>query len=116
MASYIPMNEDERREMMDAIGISSLDEMYVNIPADMRVKKLNLPEGRSELETRRLMEKIAAKNKRFSTIFRGAGAYWHYIPAIVGAVVNKEEFVTAYTPYQAEISQGVLQAILSFRP
>ena len=115
MASYIPMNEDERREMMDAIGISSLDEMYVNIPADMRVKKLNLPEGRSELETRRLMEKISAKNKRFSTIFRGAGAYWHYIPAIVGAVVNKEEFVTAYTPYQAEISQGVLQAIFEFQ-
>ena len=115
MAFYIPMNEDERREMMDTIGISSLDEMYVNIPADMRVKKLNLPEGRSELETRRLMEKISAKNKRFSTIFRGAGAYWHYIPAIVGAVVNKEEFVTAYTPYQAEISQGVLQAIFEFQ-
>lgn len=115
MASYIPMNEDERREMMAAIGISSLDEMYANIPAGMKVDKLNIPDGRSELATRRLMESIADKNKRFSSIFRGAGAYWHYIPAIVGSVVNKEEFVTTYTPYQAEISQGVLQAIFEFQ-
>lgn len=66
--------------MMAAIGISSLDEMYANIPAGMKVDKLNIPDGRSELATRRLMESIADKNKRFSSIFRGAGAYWHYIP------------------------------------
>ena len=115
MASYIPMNDEERRQMMAAIGISSLEEMYVDIPEAVKLQQLNLPAGRSELEARRVMEKIAARNKRFAAIFRGAGAYWHYIPAIVGAVTGKEEFVTAYTPYQAEISQGVLQAIFEFQ-
>lgn len=115
MASYIPMSDQEQREMMAAIGIADIDELFDAIPAGMKVDKLNLPAGRSEMETRRIMQQIAAKNKSFAAIFRGAGAYWHYIPAIVGAVVNKEEFVTAYTPYQAEISQGVLQAIFEYQ-
>ena len=80
MVSYIPMSDQERQEMMAAIGIANIDELFDAIPADMKVDKLNLPAGRSEMETRRIMEQIAAKNKRFSAIFRGAGAYWHYIP------------------------------------
>jgi glycine dehydrogenase subunit 1 len=74
-----------------------------------------LPEGLSELEVKRKMEHIAGKNKIFSTIFRGAGAYNHYIPSIVKYITAKEEFVTAYTPYQAEISQGILQSIFEYQ-
>jgi len=115
MGSYIPVSDEERRAMMDAIGISSVDALFSAIPSGMKVDKLKIPEGKSELETRRIIEGVAAKNRRFFSIFRGAGAYWHYIPAIVASVVNKEEFVTAYTPYQAEISQGVLQAIFEYQ-
>jgi glycine dehydrogenase subunit 1 len=115
MGSYIPVSDEERRAMMDAIGISSVDALFSAIPSGMKVDKLKMPEGKSELETRRIIEGVAAKNRRFFSIFRGAGAYWHYIPAIVASVVNKEEFVTVYTPYQAEISQGILQAIFEYQ-
>lgn len=115
MASYIPMSAAERRAMLDAIGVGSPAELFAAIPPQIKLRGLDLPSGKSELETRRLMEGLAAKNRRFPLIFRGAGAYWHYIPAIVGSVINKEEFVTAYTPYQAEISQGILQAIFEFQ-
>ena len=115
MGSYIPVSDAERRAMLDAIGAATVDELFEAIPPQMRVDKLDLPDGCSELETRRFMEGLARENHCFGSIFRGAGAYWHYIPAIVNSVVNKEEFVTAYTPYQAEISQGVLQAIFEYQ-
>ena len=115
MGSYIPVSEDGRRAMLQVIGAADVDELFRDIPEQVRLDKLDLPDGCSELETRRFMEALAGKNRVFGSIFRGAGAYWHYIPAIVTSVVNKEEFVTAYTPYQAEISQGVLQAIFEFQ-
>lgn len=78
-------------------------------------RPLNLPPPQSELEVRRTLEALAEQNLRFRTILRGAGAYDHYIPAAVSRIASKEEFVTAYTPYQAEISQGVLQSIFEFQ-
>ena len=115
MGSYVPSTASERQIMLDAIGLSSLDELFSDIPQNLRFSKLDLPEGKSELEVSSKMQEIAAENKIFHSIFRGAGAYNHYIPAIVKSVVNKEEFVTAYTPYQAEISQGVLQSIFEYQ-
>ena len=107
MGSYVPSTAQERQEMLASIGLSSIDELFSHIPDSLKRKgELNLPSGKSELEVCRTMEHIAAQNIVFDSIFRGAGAYDHYIPAIVKSVTGKEEFVTAYTPYQAEISQS----------
>lgn len=115
MGSYIPSTLQERQEMLSAIGMSSTDELYAAVPESVRLKELNIPEGCTELEVREKITGMAGKNKVFSSIFRGAGAYNHYIPSIVKTVTSKEEFVTAYTPYQAEISQGVLQSIFEYQ-
>ena len=115
MASYIPSTGEERQAMLQAIGLTSLDQLYDVVPAHVRVKDLDLPEGLSELEVSQVMAGLADKDKAFRSIFRGAGAYRHYIPAIVKTVTSKEEFLTAYTPYQAEISQGVLQSIFEYQ-
>ena len=115
MGGYIPKSASEREQMLRDIGLESVDELFAQIPDEIKIKQLNLPEGMSELEVGRYVGRIADKNVRFRTIFRGAGAYRHYIPAIVKSVVAKEAFVTAYTPYQAEISQGILQSIFEFQ-
>ena len=116
MGSYVPSTAQERQEMLGSIGLCSIDELFSHIPDSLKLKgELNLPSGKSELEVCRTMEHIAAQNIVFDSIFRGAGAYDHYIPAIVKSVTGKEEFVTAYTPYQAEISQGVLQSIFEYQ-
>ena len=116
MGSYVPSTAQERQEMLASIGLCSIDELFSHIPDSLKLKgELNLPSGKSELEVCRTMEHIAAQNIAFDSIFRGAGAYDHYIPAIVKSVTGKEEFVTAYTPYQAEISQGVLQSIFEYQ-
>lgn len=116
MGSYIPSTREERLSMLESIGMHSFDELYADIPEDLRLKdRLSLPSGLSELEVARKIEEISGKNTRFPHIFRGAGSYHHYIPAIVKQVTSKEEFVTAYTPYQAEISQGLLQSIFEYQ-
>ncbi len=116
MGSYIPSTREERLDMLHSIGMQSFDELYADIPESLRLKDgLSLPVGLSEMEVARKIEEISAKNTRFSHIFRGAGSYHHYIPAIVKQVTSKEEFVTAYTPYQAEISQGLLQSIFEYQ-
>lgn len=116
MGSYVPSTAQERQEMLASIGLCSIDELFSHIPDSLKLKgELNLPSGKSELEVCRTMEHIAAQNIVFDSIFRGAGVYDHYIPAIVKSVTGKEEFVTAYTPYQAEISQGVLQSIFEYQ-
>ena len=112
MGSYIPNTGKEQLEMLKSMGYSSMDDLFAAIPDDMKLKDgLDLPEGKSELEVSRIMKGIAAKNRVFSSIFRGAGAYNHYIPAVVGSVLSNESVQTAYTPYQAEISQGLLQSL-----
>ncbi len=116
MGSYVPSTAQERQEMLASVGLCSIDELFSHIPDSLKLKgELNLPSGKSELEVCRTMEHIAAQNIVFDSIFRSAGAYDHYIPAIVKSVTGKEEFVTAYTPYQAEISQGVLQSIFEYQ-
>lgn len=115
MGSYIPNTWDERLEMLKSIGLNSIDDLYSVVPEEVRVKELDLPEGLSELEVRQKVRATAEKNKVFRSVFRGAGSYCHYIPSVVKTITSKEEFVTAYTPYQAEISQGVLQSIFEYQ-
>lgn len=116
MGSYVPNTDREQEAMLKEAGYSSFDDMFSCIPDEVKLKRpLNLPSGLSEMEVIREMEEISEKNVTFKHIFRGAGAYNHYIPAIVKSVTSKEEFVTTYTPYQAEISQGVLQSIFEYQ-
>lgn len=116
MGSYVPSTREERREMLRAIGLEDYRDLYRDVPQEMYLDRpLNLPEGMSELEVSRAMKEMAAKNRVFSTVLRGAGAYDHYIPSVVKYIPAKEEFLTAYTPYQAEMSQGVLQSIFEFQ-
>ncbi len=116
MGSYIPSTPAEREEMLKAVGVASYKELYRDVPAEMYLDRaLDIPEGMSELEVSRAVSAMAAKNKIFPTILRGAGAYDHYIPSIVKYIPAKEEFLTAYTPYQAEMSQGVLQSIYEYQ-
>ncbi|MGN0034262.1 MAG: aminomethyl-transferring glycine dehydrogenase subunit GcvPA, partial [Coriobacteriales bacterium] len=115
MASFVPSTEAERRQMLQAVGLTSLDDLYEVVPEQARIDHLDLPRGMSESEALAQMRDLSEKNRRFSKVFRGAGAYRHYIPSIVRRVTSKEEFVTAYTPYQAEISQGVLQSIFEYQ-
>ena len=116
MGSYVPSTREERREMLRAIGLEDYRDLYKDVPQEMYLDRpLNLPEGMSELEVSRAMQEMANKNRVFSTVLRGAGAYDHYIPSVVKYIPAKEEFLTAYTPYQAEMSQGVLQSIFEFQ-
>ena len=116
MGSYIPSTPAERQEMLKTAGVSDYRELYRDVPAQMYLDQpLNIPAGMSELEVGRAVSAMAAKNKVFGTILRGAGAYDHYIPSIVKYIPAKEEFLTAYTPYQAEMSQGVLQSIFEYQ-
>ena len=115
MGNYLPSTAEERQAMLASLGLSSVDELFAAVPAEARVRSLALPEGLSEMEVSRKVRAVADKNVRFRSVFRGAGAYRHYIPAVVKTVTSREEFVTAYTPYQAEISQGVLQSIFEYQ-
>lgn len=116
MGSYIPTTEEQRQRMLETVGLTSTEELFAALPEEVKLKgELQLPKGLSELGAARKMEDYAEENRIFRHIFRGAGAYDHYIPSIVKEVVSKEEFVTAYTPYQAEISQGLLQSIFEYQ-
>ena len=116
MGSYVPTTAAEREEMLAAIGVKSLEDLYQAVPQGMLLNgTLNIPEGMSELEVREAVTAMAEKNKVYKTVLRGAGAYRHFIPAVVKSITSREELVTCYTPYQAEISQGVLQGTFEFQ-
>ena len=116
MGNYIPNTPAEQQEMLKECGYSGFDDLYRDIPESVLLKEpLDIPAANSELSVRRIIEDMAEKNVVYRHIFRGAGAYNHYIPAIVNTIADKEEFRTAYTPYQAEISQGVLQTIFEYQ-
>lgn len=115
--AYIPHTEAERTEMLAAIGFGSLDEMYSELPEDVRFPDLALPEAASEMEVLEELELLSQANLhvRQASCFLGAGAYNHYVPSVVDHVLRRNEFYTAYTPYQPEVSQGTLQAIFEFQ-
>ncbi len=116
MGQYIPASAEEQAEMLSALNAASMEELFEDVPEAVRLREnLDLPEGMPELAVRREMEALSRQNKVFATVLRGAGAYRHYIPASVKYITSKEEFVTAYTPYQAEMSQGILQSIFEYQ-
>jgi glycine dehydrogenase subunit 1 len=115
---YLPMTDNDQKEMMQEIGIDSVDELFSDIPDKVRYKgELKIEKELNEVELTRYMMGLANKNANaleYSS-FLGAGAYEHYIPSVVDHVISRSEFYTAYTPYQPEISQGELQAIFEFQ-
>ena len=115
MGSYVPNSPAVHREMLAVVGVDSLEGLYRSVPQEMMVRSLDLPTGKSELEVRQAMTALADCNKVYQTVLRGAGSYRHFIPAVVKSVSSREELVTAYTPYQAEISQGILQSIFEYQ-
>ncbi len=114
---FIPNTDADRAAMLRAIGVGSIEDLFKDIPAGKRFPKLNLPKGLSEMDALREIEAMAAKNATASNSawFLGAGAYNHYVPALVPALASRGEFLTAYTPYQPEVSQGSLQAIFEYQ-
>ncbi len=113
---YCPHTSDDIAQMQSVIGISSLEELFTDIPEKFKLKQIpDIPDALSELETLSVMNGLAGKNKLPRFTLTGAGAYHHFIPAVVGHITGRAEFYTAYTPYQAEISQGVLQAIYEYQ-
>ena len=116
MGSYVPTTAAEREQMLAKIGVREMDDLYADVPQQMLLRRpLALPSGLSELEVRERVTELAEKNRVFKTVLRGAGSYRHFIPAAVRSITSREELVTCYTPYQAEISQGVLQGTFEFQ-
>lgn len=115
---YLPLTETDRREMLSRIGVGKVDELFVDVPRGKLLEELpNLPRAKSEMEVEREMGRLAARNRPASTqpFFIGCGAYKHHIPATVDHLIQRSEFLTSYTPYQAEISQGTLQTLFEFQ-
>ena len=114
---YTPNTDDDRQRMLDAIGVRSFDDLVADIPAEHRNPPIDLPPPTSELELRREIGAMAEQNAVPGdyACFLGAGSYRHFIPAIVRSVATRSEFMTAYTPYQPEVSQGTLQAHYEFQ-
>ncbi len=113
--SYFPHTEEDIRVMLDRIGLGSLDELYSDVPADFIYdKEYELPSAMTEQEVREFFEQLASKNTKLK-VFVGQGAYDHYTPAIIPYITQRSEFLTAYTPYQCEISQGTLRYIFEWQ-
>ena len=115
---FIPNTDEDRKEMLAAIGVKNFEELIANIPDELRFKgKMNIPEPLSELEISALLNDKMQKNSGCIDYisFLGGGAYDHYIPAAVNHIISRSEFYTAYTPYQPEVSQGTLQAIYEYQ-
>lgn len=116
--SYLPHTDEDRRAMLVRIGAQNVDELFADIPEDVRLNRpLSLPPALPEWDLMRDLRKLADRNTPLDGVISllGAGAYRHYIPAVVDAVVGRSEFYTSYTPYQPEISQGMLQAIFEYQ-
>ncbi|MDK2836330.1 MAG: glycine dehydrogenase subunit 1 [Thermosediminibacterales bacterium] len=115
---FIPHTEEDKKNMLDAIGAKSIEELFDDIPENIKLKRdLNLPMPLAELELKKHLKELGEKNITTEDYlsFLGAGAYEHFIPSVVNHVIGRSEFYTAYTPYQPEISQGILQAIFEYQ-
>lgn len=114
-ADYCPNTPEEEREMLAAIGVKGIDDLFGVIPPELRAVSFDLPQGVSEFELLQRMRELAAKNTQALTTFIGGGYYDHFIPAVVDSLTGRGEFYTAYTPYQPECSQGTLQALYEYQ-
>ena len=114
---FTPNTEEHRKKMLDAIGMDSVEGLFSDIPEEVRNPDLNLPKAMSELDLRAYASELSARNVSAGeyTSFLGAGSYWHHIPAVVSSIASRGEFMTAYTPYQPEVSQGTLQVAYEFQ-
>jgi glycine dehydrogenase subunit 1 len=116
MADYIPNTKSDIEAMLGALNLDHIDALFDDIPKDILLKRtLDLAEGKNEIDVMHHIETIANKNDVFDNCFLGAGVYNHFIPSVVKQITSRSEFVTGYTPYQAEISQGVLQSIFEYQ-
>src|SRR5262245_66605449 len=115
---YFYNTESDIAEMLQAVGVSSLDELFASIPADLRLKQaLDIPPALSELELAQHLQSLAAKNAHIGqkACFLGGGSYDHVVPAVVDALAGRGEFYTSYTPYQPEVAQGNLQVMFEYQ-
>ncbi len=113
--SFIPTTQAEQEDMLAAIGITSIDELFRSIPGHLRAKSWDLPEGLSEMAVRATLAGMAARNNGSNVCFLGGGYYDHFVPAAIDALTARGEFATAYTPYQPEAAQGTLQSIYEYQ-
>lgn len=112
---YFPHTDEDLKEMLAKVGVDSLEGLYAEVPESILFKgDYDLPEGKSEMEIRRFFDALGNENKQL-TCFAGAGTYDHYTPSVIPAIVQRSEFLTSYTPYQAEISQGTLHYIFEYQ-
>lgn len=112
---YFPHTDDDLKQMLERAGATSLDDLYADVPEAIRFKgEYDLPEAKSEIELREYLHALAEMEAPL-TVFAGAGCYDHYAPSIVQNLIERSEFLTSYTPYQAEISQGTLHYIFEYQ-
>ncbi|HLQ74460.1 MAG TPA: glycine dehydrogenase, partial [Alloiococcus sp.] len=115
---YLPNTEQDRKDMIEAIGAKDVMDLFNDVPKEvLRDKRMKLPEALSEYELVKLTNKLAGKNTTASQMpyFLGAGTYDHHVPSVVNHVIMRQEFLTAYVPYQPEVSQGELQALFEWQ-
>ena len=115
MKNFLVHNDEVKAEMLEEIGLNSVEDLFSDIPQQARMKTLDLPDALSEMEVQREIKSLANKNRTNYISFMGGGVYNKFIPAAVGQIAQRFEFLTAYTPYQAEISQGTLQIMYEFQ-
>lgn len=115
--NYVPHTRKQEKQMLERIGVESVEALFEVVPADHRFPSVDLPEPVSEIEIMRELREMAESNRNLQHVscFLGAGAYHHYVPSVVDHVVSRSEFYTAYTPYQPEVSQGTLQSIYEYQ-
>lgn len=114
---YLPLSDADRQQMLTAVGVKAVDELFADVPTNALNVDIDLPKHKGELEVERLLGTMAAKNRAASDgpFFVGGGAYKHHIPATVDHIIQRSEFLTSYTPYQPEIAQGTLQYLFEFQ-
>src|SRR5215216_5064229 len=118
MSRYTSATETDRQEMLEAIGVESIDDLFADVPEGVRLgRALDLPQGKPEQEVYARLRDLAARNTSTEDelSFLGAGMYDHYVPALIDSILQRSEFLTPYTPYQPEISQGGLQVMFEYQ-